>query len=442
VVRKDKHSWSAGQTAGGGHYQARVTLQPVEGAFASTENDQYITETFLMSPIYLIDFGYCDDWKRRCWEFQGHSTILIQIYHFPLTAPTHPTGIVSTRMLGLLKEENFADITLRFREGKMQRAHKLILANRSPVFRALFGFKAQDHAEIDLPLEIGSVFVEYLYTGTLREKALGTWHAAVAMYEAANLYQIPPLALRLVTIIGRHLRPDNALQTFAIAQRHSLLPASTAKDSKETGTLDISDLIANEKTAHKPTDQKDHKTVTTVPDKKSAVSTFGMEEEVDTGRLLMELVQKYCSANWDALVNHVLQQSLTSKLSALPVPMSSPADTKTDSKPDSKTDGDVAMETVRMLAAFRPPAAPSSSITPSAAATTPASLVPAATIATPMCATTTGTTVSAVMTRQEVIESGGSNPIITEQPKDSPTGDKSAWESFWSWACERCTSRR
>jgi hypothetical protein len=106
-------------------------------------------------------------------------------------------------------------------------AHRAVLSARSPTFKAMFASAFQESGRdatvhVQIGSQAGHALVDFLYSGAMRRAmTLASWREAIELYECAEYYQLPELAVRMVTVVARHISLDNVFDTFAIAQRHA-----------------------------------------------------------------------------------------------------------------------------------------------------------------------------------------------------------------------------
>jgi hypothetical protein len=94
-------------------------------------------------------------------------------------------------------------------EDEILYAHRGLISNRCPYFKAMFGvsgFKESETNTVDIPSDIGSsaikIILEYLYTGFLPEISVSD---SISVYYAISLYDIAPLKPFLRQVIRENL---------------------------------------------------------------------------------------------------------------------------------------------------------------------------------------------------------------------------------------------
>ena len=139
-----------------------------------------------------------------------------------------PKCNLSNDLSSLLETGSFADVTLEI-DGREFKAHRAILAARSPVFLAMFynTMEEQKNGRVeirDLSSEIFSEVLEYIYTG--RSPNLEKF--ANSLLSAADKYQLERLKLMCEEALCSNLTVENACDTLILADLH------TAEHLKET----------------------------------------------------------------------------------------------------------------------------------------------------------------------------------------------------------------
>ena len=125
----------------------------------------------------------------------------------------------------LLRDEATADITLLCGDERL-RAHKLVLAARSPVFKAqlIGGLAHADTAELSVPDEITAQAMRRLllwtYTGRFVASELSA-QEALGMLVAADFYDLPDAVSACEARLVTTLAIDNAVAVLLLAHRHS-----------------------------------------------------------------------------------------------------------------------------------------------------------------------------------------------------------------------------
>lgn len=104
----------------------------------------------------------------------------------------------------------------------VRRAHKCILASRSPVFRAMFSLRMQENVKNEVDIEdlspqVLDAFLDYIYSDT--QPAL---HLVPGLLYAADKYQMPGLLHSCECVLVRSLTAENCLKVFQFANQHTL----------------------------------------------------------------------------------------------------------------------------------------------------------------------------------------------------------------------------
>ncbi|ERE82119.1 speckle-type POZ protein [Cricetulus griseus] len=124
--------------------------------------------------------------------------------------------------LGQLWENSlFTDCSLVV-AGKEFRAHKAILAARSPVFRAMFEHDKEESRTnrveiLDLEPQVFKAMMEFIYTG----KAPDLHSMANAVLAAADKYGLERLKVLCEDVLRMDLSVENAAHTLFLADLHS-----------------------------------------------------------------------------------------------------------------------------------------------------------------------------------------------------------------------------
>ncbi|XP_057649838.1 speckle-type POZ protein-like [Chionomys nivalis] len=132
-----------------------------------------------------------------------------------------PKGPLGDDLGELWKNSSFTDCCLVV-AGQEFRAHKAILAARSPVFRAMFEQDTEEsrknRIEIhDLKTEVFKAMMDFIYTG--KEPVL--YNIADAVLAAADKYSLERLKVMCESALCRDLSVKNAAYTLVLADLHS-----------------------------------------------------------------------------------------------------------------------------------------------------------------------------------------------------------------------------
>lgn len=121
----------------------------------------------------------------------------------------------------ILENHLLADVTLIV-EGKQLKAHKSILAARSPVFAAMFTVdmaeKRQDHVTIaDMEYEVAQQMLRFIYTGKTDSES----KMALRLLVAAERYALMKLKEECERIICDTITVSTAVETLILADRYN-----------------------------------------------------------------------------------------------------------------------------------------------------------------------------------------------------------------------------
>lgn len=129
-----------------------------------------------------------------------------------------------------LQQEKFTDVELRC-DGQTFKAHKVVLAARSPVFDAMFTVPCSESLKPVALVEIEEAdpmalkaFINFLYTSTIEEKDMELTPDLLVL---ANRYDVDSLKQRCTAALTGNLSVENAAQVLGIAD------SSGANDLKE-----------------------------------------------------------------------------------------------------------------------------------------------------------------------------------------------------------------
>ena len=158
-------------------------------------------------------------------------TVEVTVHGTPTATPVQrvapsrvvlPPRSIGGDWLALLTSGTLSDVTLRPSSGPDLRAHKAVLAARSPVFAAMFtqGMAEADSTEVtlgDLSSAVLRRLVHYLYA---EEPSDDAFEDAEGLLAAADQYQLP----RLVALCERELcgrvEVETAARLLLLADRH------------------------------------------------------------------------------------------------------------------------------------------------------------------------------------------------------------------------------
>ena len=131
-----------------------------------------------------------------------------------------PLDDVRKELHSLYKESVLADVTI-VSQGKEFKAHKVVLASQSSVFRKMFelDMKEKETNTVEMP-DIGppviSDLLDFIYTGEVPN--IGTM--AKELLNVADKYELPNLFNVCQEELGKLINPSNALEIFSLAMLH------------------------------------------------------------------------------------------------------------------------------------------------------------------------------------------------------------------------------
>lgn len=140
-----------------------------------------------------------------------------------------PPDDIRKDMQYLLKSEALADVTIRCGEKKFK-AHKMVLAAQSPVFRKTFEAnlkerRSNDVIEIsDISPSVVSDLLYYLYTGNVHNLN----SLAKDLLNAANKYDIPRLFLICENELKAKIKASNVVEVLLLADVQGAVHLKTA----------------------------------------------------------------------------------------------------------------------------------------------------------------------------------------------------------------------
>lgn len=245
VITEDGHLYTHG---GGEHGQLghsdRVNkhkptlVQALDGIFVSQITCGWSHSVALTSNGRVYSFGNADHGKlghgcsRRVsvpqlvMKLQDYRVVRVASYNEHTAALVEPidhslgagNGInsvsvtvgYSAQIRGLVNDDEFSDVTFLI-ENEPIYAHKAILAQRSQHFAAMFrsGMRESSERTIPIPNISRTVFLlllEYLYTDSVKIDV----ENSVALYIAADLYNLDRLRDMCSFVVRRNLNPENA----------------------------------------------------------------------------------------------------------------------------------------------------------------------------------------------------------------------------------------
>ncbi|KAK8758571.1 hypothetical protein V5799_003796 [Amblyomma americanum] len=151
----------------------------------------------------------------------------------------------------LLDRGDLADVTIQV-VGGTHRAHKAVLAARSPVFRAMFShevYEAQGFIKItDMDYDVLGALLRFIYTGRTPQLA----QLAGPLFAAADKYFIPQLRNLCEEALIEGLDVENAPAALILADQHnaavlrrSVMDFICAHGREVTQTPGWDDLVVN-----------------------------------------------------------------------------------------------------------------------------------------------------------------------------------------------------
>lgn len=122
----------------------------------------------------------------------------------------------------IFTNEEFCDVTLRVKEEEFK-AHKVILAARSPVFAAMFKHDTSEKQTgiVNIPdCDPSSFreFLEFLYSGKFKSEI--SLHCSVNLYKTADKYSVQELRMFCIEYMQRNLKLENFFDVISFAEEH------------------------------------------------------------------------------------------------------------------------------------------------------------------------------------------------------------------------------
>lgn len=136
----------------------------------------------------------------------------------PLESPSTPVSKKSRVESDCLITSKMSDEEDEYVE---LRAHKCILAARSPVFKAMFNYRLKENLTNrviidDFRADVVKAMLKYIYTAFLPDDVLRP--VAVDLYIAAEKYFIESLKIKCREFLVEHLSLDNVVQAYILAE--------------------------------------------------------------------------------------------------------------------------------------------------------------------------------------------------------------------------------
>ena len=127
----------------------------------------------------------------------------------------------------LMNNEEFSDVVLISRDEQQFRAHKCVLAARSPVFAAMFkpGWEESRDGVVkidDLDGEDLRRLLDYVYAGKFEDNENDDLEVVGSLLAAADKYTIEHLKMRCAEALGKRLSLDNIFDVHALADAHGV----------------------------------------------------------------------------------------------------------------------------------------------------------------------------------------------------------------------------
>uniref|UniRef100_A0A8C2MKJ6 SPOP n=1 Tax=Cricetulus griseus TaxID=10029 RepID=A0A8C2MKJ6_CRIGR len=150
-----------------------------------------------------------------------HRDLLLSLESCTVPGILFPRCMMADELGQLWENSLFTDCSLVV-AGKEFRAHKAILAARSPVFRAMFEHDKEESRTnrveiLDLEPQVFKAMMEFIYTG----KAPDLHSMANAVLAAADKYGLERLKVLCEDVLRMDLSVENAAHTLFLADLHS-----------------------------------------------------------------------------------------------------------------------------------------------------------------------------------------------------------------------------
>jgi len=130
----------------------------------------------------------------------------------------------------LYESQKYADITFEV-EGRELKAHKVILAARSPVLAAMFESNLAESQKnyvcvTDVDFRVMQAVLRFIYTGDVvnrsgLDKPTLDMDAAIKLYEAADKYDLPTLSKAMEEFVMYNLDKEFAIRALIAAHLHN-----------------------------------------------------------------------------------------------------------------------------------------------------------------------------------------------------------------------------
>ena len=124
--------------------------------------------------------------------------------------------------LALYQDTAFTDVIIKCKDGKEIKAHKAVLAIRSPYFKALFSGKWAETCDCILETDANSVIMQHLlkciYTGNKPILCNHTYTQQIHLWELSMYYQIPDLTAVMKECI-EGITTENVIELLQVVER-------------------------------------------------------------------------------------------------------------------------------------------------------------------------------------------------------------------------------
>ncbi|XP_038959861.1 TD and POZ domain-containing protein 2-like [Rattus norvegicus] len=188
-------------------------------------NEQWALRKFILRD-FLLSHRHCllpEDQLILCCKVSIVGPSFSRPGHNMRPAIKDATQMLADDVGELWENSLFTDCTLVV-SGQEFRAHKAILAARSPVFRAMFEHEMQEHLtnriEIhDIHLQVFKELMAFIYTG--KAPHLHSHSMATGLLAAADKYDLQDLKVICEDSLCRNLSVKNAVPTLILADLHS-----------------------------------------------------------------------------------------------------------------------------------------------------------------------------------------------------------------------------
>ncbi|XP_054720255.1 speckle-type POZ protein-like [Uloborus diversus] len=162
------------------------------------------------------------------------------------TSSNNGTKLLIENLQNAFENPRFSDVTLKVGDVQFP-AHKIILANRSKVFDAMFDSEMKESQEnvvnlVEMKPSVAKAMLSYIYSGSIQELSVDR---ATDLYVAADRYDMPELKQWCKDFILKHISPDFACDVAILANLHD--DEELAKASKHTIKNNLKAVLSSEK---------------------------------------------------------------------------------------------------------------------------------------------------------------------------------------------------